>query len=339
MISDNSNAISIVHLDLYSLLNIIEIHQIICLRKGEKSMCVCVQYSEVKSEIQQQLKRVSLIPILGSGFTRGCISRRGRVPSGDDYKEYMIDQIIKKRGLDVSKRLDYEKKQFSEISTIYHVIVPKEEQRDYLRKNFTKVELSLEKKKFLNINWPYVYTLNSDDAIENNSRYTTVVYSNRSLWDEIFSTDKCTIKLHGHIDDILVYKDSKCEIFDLPQYVQSLNENRILLDKLKHDYEFMNLIYIGCGLSNEIDLLSIASKAAINGNHYYCTVTQPDEDALLMMSVYGITHCVIFDSYDAIYTELTVAAEEAEKIGKSDLDEYKWMDLIQIKLIYFMVRL
>lgn len=295
----------------------------------EESMCVCVTYSEVKSEIQQQLKRAALIPILGSGFTRGCTSRKGTVPSGDDYKEYMIDQIIKTRGYDDSKRLNYEKKQFSDISTIYHEIVPKEDQRDYLRNNFTKVGLSSEKKKFLNINWPYVYTLNSDDAIENNSRYTTVVYSNRKILHEIFSTDKCTIKLHGHIGDILVYEDSKCEIFDLPQYIQSLNENRILLDKLKHDYEFMNLMYIGCSLSSEIDLLSIASKAAINGNRYYCTVKQPDEDDLLMLSKYGITHCVIFDSYDAIYTELVASAEEAEKIGKSDLDEYKTFEVTE----------
>ena len=122
-------------------------------------MCVCVPYSEVKSEIQQQLKRAALIPILGSGFTRGCTSRKGTVPSGDDYKEYMIDQIIKTRGYDDSKRLNYEKKQFSDISTIYHEIVPKEDQRDYLRNNFTKVEVSSEKKKFLKINWPYVYTL------------------------------------------------------------------------------------------------------------------------------------------------------------------------------------
>lgn len=63
-------------------------------------------------------------------------------------------------------------------------------------------------------------------------------------------------------------------------------------------------MYIGCSLSNEIDLLSISSKATINGNRYYCTTKQPDEDALLMLSKYGITHCVIFDSYDAIYTEL-----------------------------------
>ena len=58
-------------------------------------MCVCVSYSEVKSEIQQQLKRKALIPILGSGFTKGCASRNGTVPSGADYKEYMNLQVLK----------------------------------------------------------------------------------------------------------------------------------------------------------------------------------------------------------------------------------------------------
>lgn len=60
----------------------------------------------------------------------------------------------------------------------------------------------------------------------------------------MFDQEKCTIKLHGHIDDILSYEDSKCEIFDQMQYIRSLRDNKILLEKLKHDYEYLNLIYI-----------------------------------------------------------------------------------------------
>lgn len=93
----------------------------------------------------------------------------------------------------------------------------------------------------------------------------------------------------------------------------------------------MNLIYIGCSLSNEIDLLSIALKPAISGNRYYCTARQPDEDELLMLSKYGITHCIVFDSYDTIYTELTVSADEAEKIEKNDLDEYKTFKFVELQ--------
>ena len=293
-------------------------------------MCKCVHYSEVEKEIQQHLKRGMLVPILGSGFSRGCNSRSGKVPSGNDYKEYMIDEIMKVRGYDLSRRTNLERKQFSEISTIYHRVISTEEQRSYLRNNFTRVALSDEKKKLLEINWPYIYTLNTDDAIERNSEYTNVIYSNRDIWDDIFDEDRCTIKLHGHVDDILSYVDSKCEIFDQTQYVQSLRSNRILLDKLKHDYEYLNLIYIGCSLSNEIDLLSVAVASSSNGSHYYCTVNKPDEDDMILLSEYGITHCVLFDSYDAIYTELAASADEAEKIDSSDLDNYKTFEFTEL---------
>lgn len=293
-------------------------------------MCKCVHYSEVEKEIQQHLKRGMLIPILGSGFSRGCNSRSGKVPSGDDYKKYMIDEIMKARGYDSSRRINFEKKQFSEISTIYHKVISIEDQRRYLRNNFTRVELSDEKKKLLEINWPYIYILNTDDAIEKNSKYNNVIYSNRKIWDDIFDEDRCTIKLHGHVDDILSYVDSKCEIFDQTQYVQSLTSNRILLDKLKHDYEYLNLIYIGCSLSNEIDLLSVAAGSSSNGSHYYCTVNKPDKDDMILLSEYGITHCVLFDSYNAIYTELAASANEAEKIDSSDLDNHKTFEFTEL---------
>lgn len=285
--------------------------------------CKCVKYSEISSEIQQHLKKRMLIPILGSGFTRDCKSRAGKVPSGEDYRYYMIDEIAKARNKyeDIQKK--YEKKQFSEVSTIYHSVIPKEKQREYLRNNFTKVKLEEQKKIFLEINWPYIYTLNVDDAIEKNSNYQNVVYSNRKIYDDIFDQEKCTIKLHGHVDDILSYEDSKCEIFDQIQYVQSIKENKVLLDKLKHDYEYLNLIYIGCSLSNEIDLLSVIAATSSNGRHYYCTTSIPDEDEMILLEKYGITHCVIFDSFEAIYQELVKTAEDAEKIESTDLERYK----------------
>lgn len=293
--------------------------------------CKCVKYSEISSEIQQHLKKRMLIPILGSGFTRKCKSYAGEVPSGEDYKEYMISKILEKRNYDVTQKEKYEKKQFSEISTIYHKAISKEEQRKYLRDNFTKVELNEEKKKFLEIKWPYVYTLNIDDAIERNSGYENVVYPYRKIYDDIFDQEKCTIKLHGHVNDILSYEDSKCEIFDQVQYVRSIGENRVLLNKLKHDYEFLNLLYIGCSLSNEIDLLSVVSATSSNGSHYYCTASVPDEDDLILLENYGITHCVVFDSYDAIYQELIKTAEEAEKIDASDLNLNKVYEFSEMK--------
>ena len=111
--------------------------------------CKCVKYSEIGSEIQQHLKKRMLIPILGSGFTRNCESYAGKVPSGEDYIKYMIGEILKERKYDDTQKKKYENKQFSEISTIYHKVISIEEQRKYLRNNFTKVKLNGEKKKFL----------------------------------------------------------------------------------------------------------------------------------------------------------------------------------------------
>ncbi|MBT9652336.1 hypothetical protein GPK60_04530 [Ruminococcus sp. MCC718] len=75
-------------------------------------MCKCIKYSEVKNEIQQHLKKGMLIPVLGSGFTRECTSRAGKVPSGDDYKQYMINEIIKVRGYDISKKQNIQTNSF-----------------------------------------------------------------------------------------------------------------------------------------------------------------------------------------------------------------------------------
>lgn len=293
--------------------------------------CKCVKYSDISSEIKQHLKKRMLIPIIGSGFTRRCKSRAGKVPSGEDYRNYMIDEIMKSRNYKEEKKKKYKDKHFSEVSTIYHNIVSSEKQREYLRDNFTKVILEDFKKAFLEIAWPYIYTLNIDDGIEKNSDYKNVIYSNRKIYDDIFDKEKCTIKLHGDVEDILSYKDSKCEIFDQIQYVQSIKENKVLLDKLKHDYEYLNLIYIGCGLSNEIDLLSVLAATASNGSHYYCTASILDEDDLILLEKYGITHCVVFDSYDAIYQELVKVADEAEKIEVTELDQYKTYKFTKIE--------
>lgn len=286
-------------------------------------MCKSVQYTDVQLEIRQHLKNRTLIPILGSGFSRGSVSRLGTVPSGEEYKKYMINQISCYRNYDVTEISKLEGKNFSEISTIYHKLIPAEIQRKYLRNNFTRVILSDIKKQFLNIDWPYIYTLNTDDAIENNSRYNNVVYSNRKIYSDIFDEEKCTIKLHGHVNDILSYEDSKCEIFDRLQYAYSIRSNRILLDKLRHDYEYLNLIYVGCGLSNEVDILATIAGSISNGSHYYCTVEEPNEDEKLLLSEYGITHCVLFPSYDLIYSKLYEWAKENEKIAPSEIDNYK----------------
>lgn len=285
-------------------------------------MIQCVSYDEVSNEIIQMMRRKTIIPVIGSGFTRDCIARSGKVPSGEDYYNYMIAQIVDQNP-DEMKVKELNNESFSSISSIYHKMVQAEKQQSYLLNKFTNVKLENVQKNFLKIDWPYIYTLNIDDAIENNSEFKTVLYANRDIRNSIFEQEKCVIKLHGDIKDILKYEDSNCEIFDQKQYVVSIKKNVSLLKKLTHDYEYLNLLYIGCSLSDEIDLLFSTSMANDNNNNrYYCSTQIPTLLQKTKLEAFGITHCIVFESYDDIYEKMTDAFHQSLCITPDELEQF-----------------
>lgn len=290
--------------------------------RGENKMIQCVSYDEVSNEIIQMMRRKTIIPVIGSGFTRDCIACSGKVPSGEDYYNYMIAQIVDQNP-DEMKVKELNNESFSSISSIYHKMVQAEKQQSYLLNKFTNVKLENVKKNFLKIDWPYIYTLNIDDAIENNSEFKTVLYANRDIRNSIFEQEKCVIKLHGDIKDILKYEDSNCEIFDQKQYVVSIKKNVSLLKKLTHDYEYLNLLYIGCSLSDEIDLLFSTSMANDNNNNrYYCSTQIPTLLQKTKLEAFGITHCIVFESYDDIYEKMTDAFHQSLCITPDELEQF-----------------
>lgn len=290
--------------------------------RGENKMIQCVSYDEVSNEIIQMMRRKTIIPVIGSGFTRDCIARSGKVPSGEDYYNYMIAQIVDQNP-DEMKVKELNNESFSSISSIYHKMVQAEKQQSYLLNKFTNVKLENVKKNFLKIDWPYIYTLNIDDAIENNSEFKTVLYANRDIRNSVFEQEKCVIKLHGDIKDILKYEDSNCEIFDQKQYVVSIKKNVSLLKKLTHDYEYLNLLYIGCSLSDEIDLLFSTSMANDNNNNrYYCSTQIPTLLQKTKLEAFGITHCIVFESYDDIYEKMTDAFHQSLCITPDELEQF-----------------
>lgn len=157
---------------------------IIDVRNGGVRMKI-IPFSEIKNELISNMQRGLLIPIIGSGFTRNCSSFRGKVPSGNDYRRYMIGRILEAEpSLSVEKER-LEKETFSNISSMYHKVVPNEAQEQYLRNNFTRVAIEDKKKDLLSLPWPYIYTLNIDDGIEKNSDYCRVIYANRQVNDRI----------------------------------------------------------------------------------------------------------------------------------------------------------
>jgi len=206
-----------------------------------------VRFEDIKAEIINNMRRQKLIPIIGSGFTRGCNSLNGTVPSGKEYKEHMVSAIASVENITTNESAALLTRAFSEVSTIYQKIVPINKQRDFLRDNFTCVQIDdPQKQSFINIGWPYIYTLNIDDGIEKNSKFSNVVYANRDVNSEVFTNSLCVIKLHGDANEILTYRDSVSQIFSQSQYVRSLKGNSVLLNKLTHDATYMNLLYVDC---------------------------------------------------------------------------------------------
>lgn len=66
--------------------------------------------------------------------------------------------------------------------------VPPEVRRNYLKSNFYKVTMPQEdiRSSFFNIKWPYIYTLNIDDAIENSSSFKKLFYLIKNLMMKYF---------------------------------------------------------------------------------------------------------------------------------------------------------
>lgn len=119
------------------------------------------------------------------------------------------------------------------------------------------------------------------------------------------------------------YEDSNCEIFDQKQYVVSIKKNVSLLKKLTHDYEYLNLLYIGCSLSDEIDLLFSTSMANDNNNNrYYCSTQIPTLLQKTKLEAFGITHCIVFESYDDIYEKMTDAFHQSLCITPDELEQF-----------------
>ena len=55
----------------------------------------------LQSELARLVNEEKLIPVIGSGFTRGCPSKKGLVPSGSDMTQYMKNVLsIKYKALD-----------------------------------------------------------------------------------------------------------------------------------------------------------------------------------------------------------------------------------------------
>ena len=266
----------------------------------------------------------NLVPIIGSGFTRGCKTANRTVPSGQEFKLEMIVEILKHRQLTEAQKEKLNKKSFSEIADYYfdEKWVPKEISSAHMEQCFKNVELTEEKTAFVNdIDWPYMYTLNVDDAIERVSEYEKALPYNDKL--SLKAKERKTLfKLHGDIDYEIRHDDSRL-IFRKADYLQALTTNKRMLELLKLDILNKNVVYIGCSLSDELDISFIVAeqnkeKRLETKNVIFLNEKLDELDEQEYLNV-GVNCVILFDpgSYDQMYNLLIKAFQQSASIDNS----------------------
>lgn len=297
-----------------------------------------LHYEDIKQDLITFFKRKNLIPIVGSGISCGVRTRDGVVPSGKEYMQHMLKEL--ESSANDEEKGELHKENFSTICDYYEdsSIINEDKRFTYLKNNFYGADFDKNdiRKNFFDINWPYIYSLNIDDAIERSSKYKTIILPKREFREEIFEERKCLIKLHGDIEEIVKYKDGS-KIFTSREYALSLDQNAPLLNKLRNDYSNQNILYIGCSLDDEIDLMTLSevhAKFNKKTNLRKTIIFIKGSLGKFQKSKYkkfGITDIITFDDYDSMYTSLMEAWEESKLIMDEDLIGYENISIIDIK--------
>lgn len=287
---------------------------------------------QVYKEFVVYFRNHNLIPIVGAGLSAGAETENGIVPNGKEYMEHMIEMLCENNGFTQEEKDRFTTEKFSALCDYYEddENVLAENRLEYLKNNFYKVNMRENdfRKRFFDIGWPYIYSLNIDDAIENTSEYKRIILPNRDFYEQILDEEKCIIKMHGDIREIVTYKKSD-KIFTSKEYSLSIEKNIHLLKKLRNDYECNNIVYIGCSLEDEMDL-KILSQWNIGQSEFenlsrtfIFIVGHPSKTQKSRFKIYGITDVVCFSKYEEMYTFLKAAWDESQKIQSDQLDAYR----------------
>lgn len=295
--------------------------------------------NEIKDNLVAFFRNKTLIPILGTGFSCGLSAFDGIVPTGSEYKKHMIKVLSQNTEFTIQEKEEFKNDSFSTLCDYYedNDNVSEQMRFDYLKSNFYKVDMKEDiRTLFFDIDWPYIYSLNIDDAIENASQYKRIILPNRKFNKEIFNEEKCLVKLHGDIGEIVTYKKAE-KIFTSKEYALSLDKNAALLNKLRNDYKNQNIIFIGCSLDDEIDLKTLSTwpfdfndKDNLSRTIIFIKGT-PSRLQKSKFKTYGITDVVCFADYKEMYQFLQKTWFESQKIKEEELDQYSRLGISIIK--------
>lgn len=260
---------------------------------------------KTRDMISQLINDKKLFPVFGSGFTAKCKAKNGVVPSGKDMITYMIEFLSKAYDKPAES---FQGRNFPDLCTLYSKKSTIDEKFDYFSSNFTEVIIEDEKKRFLSLFTQYVYTLNIDDGIEHNCSQFNVLLPNTEIFDKYIEKYTTVFKLHGDVSFYLKNIENESIIFNKKEYIESIKKNGKMLAKLKEDFADKNIIYIGCSLDDEPDLLSIVAEAAkerlAESQAFYISRRDIDEEEQDLLEEYGITTIVKIENYISFFADI-----------------------------------
>ena len=288
-------------------------------------------------------KRQDIIPFFGSGFTCGCSAAHGVVPSVDELKSELVDIISGIQNYSKNDQNELKQLNLSDLAEIFWSVLEDEgtppiyrERFDsYIENNFCNVhDLPVEYHDLINCRWRYIYTLNYDDAIERTSDKFEVIipYSNQNRrWLE---QKHCLYKIHGDATEFLKTGENKYCILSTQQYLQTLDDiaNQAMRQNLETDFSSQNLIFIGCSLLDELDIMFAAGtkltqeKQQNKDTHSYY-VRYVDDKTLHLSPVikqrlknFAITDIINVkaEHMPAFYSFLSKVSTEAVKLQNTD---------------------
>lgn len=207
----------------------------------------------------------SLIPVIGAGFSFGTpTDNDGHIQSVEELRKVLLQYITQYSQYDTEEIAEIDRQQLSELASSFWDIfdrIPEdriEEFFRYISTNFQDVSFFKESQKaFLSIKWPCVFTLNYDTLIEDfsNTYYPVIPFERIN---KFHARDKVKLyKIHGDAKRYLSTGDPKYLILSRDQYAQSMmsDQNKDMLDELLTAFSSKSILFFGCGLSEELDLL------------------------------------------------------------------------------------
>ena len=291
----------------------------------------------VEKKFKTLLQMEDLVPVIGSGFTKGIRTKYGTVPSADELKAEMVQimQIID--GSDEEEFVDITLTDVAD--TFWEELENSENHnykarfQEYIEQNFTQVfDVEQSNRQLLNSNWKTIFTLNYDDTVESILDIDVVVPYDK--FDKR-SGKSSLIKLHGDAKRFSITGDTKYCVLGNQQYVDLIKEenNADIVNVLENTFFSRSIIFVGCSLNSELDLLysagiQLEQKAKLNKEHHIIYLLYENEGRdvnVIPYKKFGITDIVIVnrENINEFYEFIYNTSKKLKLIQEEDsLQEY-----------------